>query len=257
MSETVLEQDRVASPEAVKLLFEHLVEAPLGDPNTLALHEAAEAVWRAHPVLAISQGEITGTFGRESVAYYLGSSAGFSIFVDVETVPGDRNVQLQWSGRVPAIDIQPVSSTSPLLEVRPTTPDYASTPIEQAFDWYEIIGSARKTRKLDGLPLYLVAFRSTLKPGADTTVLTEHDHHAHEAAMESPALIHYFAGEPDESGQALSFCLWEDAESAKAISRDQRHMDATKMVSSYSSYSVERYAVQYTEGIVRLEPIVN
>lgn len=129
------------------------------------------------------------------------------------------------------------------LPIVPTNPDYATQPIEQAFDWNEIIQLAKARRELGAKALYLVVFRSTLKENADSSVLLDHDRRAHDAALESPALIHYFGGTPNAERQALSFCLWESEEEAKAISRDQRHVDATKMVSLYDHYSIERYDV--------------
>jgi hypothetical protein len=141
------------------------------------------------------------------------------------------------------------------LEVIPTAADYATLPTEQAFDWDEIVDSARQQRDLTADPLYLVVFRSSLKEGVDTTELMEYDRRAHEAALESPALIHYHGDEPDESGRALSFCLWENVEAAKAISRDTRHTDAMAMVNSYESYAIEKYHMHHTDNSVRLEAI--
>ena len=141
------------------------------------------------------------------------------------------------------------------LEVTPLVPDYAGLPITEAFDWRNIINTAKAARELDGSPLYVVAFRSVLKEDADVEVLLEHDRRAHEAALESPALIHYFGGAPNAARQALSFCLWENAESAKIISRDHRHREAIKMVSSYTSYSIEKYNALLVGDDVRLEPV--
>lgn len=138
------------------------------------------------------------------------------------------------------------------LEINPTQEDYVSLPIEEAFAWDDIIQTVKVQRSLGASSLYLVAFRSTLKEGVDSSLLLEHDRRAHDAALESPALIHYFGGTPNALGQALSFCLWENADDAKAVSRDKRHADATKMVSFYDRYSIEKYDIHHADGEVRL-----
>lgn len=133
----------------------------------------------------------------------------------------------------------------------PLSPDYAQLPITEGFDWTNIIAAARQQHDLiEATPWYLVVFRSKLREGVDTTLLLEHDAKAHQAAQESPALLHYFGGRPDEEGRALSFCLWSDEAEAKSISRDSRHAAAVKMVSLYESYSVEKYDVRHEEAIV-------
>lgn len=137
------------------------------------------------------------------------------------------------------------------LQVEPAIPDYAEAPIEEAFDWKEIVRLAREQRVLDeSIPLYLVVFRSRLKMGVNTSFLLAHDASAHTAALESPALIHYFADEPDEQGRALSFCLWSDREEARRVSRDSRHTAAARMITLYASYSIERYDVYHGDRAV-------
>jgi hypothetical protein len=256
MSENLLTPSSLAGPEAIKRLFTHLVDAPANNPEADVLHSDADAAWQTHPVLEINQDQITGKFRRESVAYFLGSLPGFSIFIDVETDQGNQNLQLRFNGRAPAFDIKSAIHKGSTLEITPRAIDYASMTTEQAFNWDEIIKSTRHERQLTTDPLYLVVFRSLLKEGADTSELMEHDRRAHEAALESPALIHYHGGKPNESGRALSFCLWENPVAAKAISRDSRHMNARAMVASYESYSIEKYNVQHADEQVRLEPVI-
>lgn len=140
------------------------------------------------------------------------------------------------------------------LRVEPIVADYAEADIAEAFDWKQIIRRAKAGRDLDDTkPWYLVVFRSQLMDGVDTSSLLEHDARAHEAALESTALIHYYADVPDEHGRALSFCLWTDREEAKQISKDSRHAAAAKMVSLYASYSLERYEVRHAHDEVTLQ----
>ena len=243
------------SPEAITRLFAHLIDNP-SDNQGAELHDQADTAWDAHSELVLTQGQVTGKFRRESVGYYLGSLPGFTILIDVKTDQGDRNVQLRLNGKEPAFNIAPLGSKANSLEVEPKSADYATLPVSEAFEWGDILADARDKGLIgDESPLYLVVFRSTLKSGADTDALIKHDRKAHEAALESPALIHYFGGIPNRYGEALSFCLWHDVESAKTISRDKRHMDATKMVSSYDRYSIEKYNVHHSANEVSLEAI--
>jgi hypothetical protein len=243
------------SPEAMTRLFTHLIDNP-SDDRRAELYDQAETAWDTHIELLLTQGQVTGKFRRESVGYYLGSLPGFTILIDVETEQGDKSVQLRLEDKEPAFSITPLALEVHTLEIEPKTPDYAALPITEAFDWEDILHDAYEKDLIgDESPLYLVVFRSTLKSGADTDALVQHDRQAHEAALESPALIYYFGGSPNEYGEALSFCLWQDIESAKAISKDKRHVDATKMVSAYERYSIEKYNVHHTAGEVRLEAI--
>ena len=131
------------------------------------------------------------------------------------------------------------------IRVEPSAVDYIDRDITEAFDWASIVSQAKAVKNLEAQPLYLVVFRSQLKLGADVLTLLEHDARAHEAAQESPDLLHYFGGVPDVNGRALSFCLWADEDAARSISRDSRHREATQMVSQYESYSLERYSVHH------------
>ena len=192
--------------------------------------------WNAQPELESSTGQAARKSRQESVANYLGSLPGSTIRIDASADQAVHPVQQ--------------------LEIKPRTLAYATLPTVDAFDWIEIINNVQAIRELNDSPLYLVVFRSTLKAGADTAALMEHDARAHAAALESSALIHYFGGIPDESGNALSFCLWEDEDAAKAISKDRRHTDAMAMVQAYESYSVEKYNVHYANGDVRLKTLL-
>ena len=238
--------------------YSRLLDRPMGD-DIDKLRDSAEEAWDAHTKFELTQtnpngsGSITGTFDREAIAIWAGSLAGLSIYIDLQTAEGTKNVQLRLNGGKPAFNIAPVNHEVDLA-IAPLQPDYAQLPIDQAFDWDSIVGDARQRRDLGSSVPYLVVFRSKLKEDADRQALHDHDKRAHIAAQESPALIHYFGGIPDTEGRALSFCLWENAEAAKEISRDRRHADATKMVSSYTSYSIEKYDVLHELGKTVLIP---
>lgn len=242
-----------ASTEAVTRLFAYWLDSPLGGAAEEALYDEAEAAWTAYPELEIGQDDISGKFRRESVAYYAGTFPGFAVVVEVETAAGPHSLQLRLDETEPAFHIKPILPPRPQLEVMPTENDYVTMPIGEAFDWRKIVSAAKEIEPLDDAPLYLVVFRSKLRHGADTEALNEHDNRAHVAALESPALIHYFAGLPNSAGEALSFCLWRDVITAREISKDKRHTDAMAMVDQYESYSIEKYMVHHADGDILLE----
>lgn len=226
-----------------------------------ALYEKGFDLWGKHaqawgdaPALEISQGGITGTFTRDGVEFAMGSrTAALLVAAQVKTPDEERRLELFLKGNEPAFSIRSLPEDGPTLQIEPTTPDYIELPIDVAFNWDAIVSDARQYHELESTqPLYLVAFRSQLKVEADKALLLEHDARAHDAAKESPALLHYFAGEPDEQGRALSFCLWSDEAEAKSISRDSRHAAATQMTTMYESYSLEKYDVHHDNGPVLL-----
>ncbi len=238
--------------------YTRLLDRPMGD-DIDELRDSAEEVWAAHQRFELTQtnpsgeGNITGTFDRDAIAIWAGSLAGLSIYIDIQTETGVKNVQLRLNGQNPAFDIKPVNHED-ALTITPLQPNYAQLPIDEAFDWDSIVGQAHQRRGPSSAAAYLVVFRSELKDDADRQALQDHDRRAHIAAQESPALIYYFGGTPDSFGRALSFCLWENADAAREISKDRRHTEATKMVSSYKDYSIEKYDVLHELGKTVLIP---
>jgi hypothetical protein len=128
----------------------------------------------------------------------------------------------------------------------PASDRYRELDIEEGFNWPEITKRTVERYGLGSDKLYLVVFRSNLRDDADKSAIAYHDKKALEAAMESPDCLYYFAGHPDASGRALSFCLWKNEDAAKEASRDKRHSDAMKMVSYYNSYTLERRYIDPT-----------
>lgn len=230
----------------IQNLLTYLLNTALQDQGNSDLWQEATNAWETHPEVILSQDGAVGRFRRDSIAYCLGSLSTYSIFVEASTATGPRPIQLRLDGGVPAFSIK-------TLEVAPTRADYAGVGIHEAFDWNTIMRSVNETRTLNQPP-YLVVFRSQLKPNADVKAILEHDRKAHEAALKSPALIHYFGGETNEAGQSLSFCLWENDEAAREVARDINHIKASKMVREYEDWSIERYDVHVTDGQVHLNP---
>jgi hypothetical protein len=127
--------------------------------------------------------------------------------------------------------------------LRPARPDYATAPIDAAFDWHACLAAA------SGGPWYLVVFRSTRRADADGDVLTEFDDLAHLEARHVGGLLLYFKGEPARDGACLSLCLWESAEQARAARHLPRHQAAVGIAHRvYQRFALERYRVTRDPG---------
>ena len=120
----------------------------------------------------------------------------------------------------------------------PGGPDYATLPIEQAFNWSEVLAAVDDGR------WFLVVFRSVLLEGADRGRLKEYDDRAHADAATSPGFVFYFKGGLNERLECLSFCLWDNRDKAREAAVRPLHVSATKIAGdTYSSYVLERYDV--------------
>jgi hypothetical protein len=121
-------------------------------------------------------------------------------------------------------------------QLSPIHPNYATSPIQEGFNWSSSLGDAHFER------LYVVVFRSVLRATADLELLYEHDELAHAEAIEAGGLLFYFRGVINERRESLSFCLWENGEQARRASGGSSHRAAMGIViEMYESYSLERY----------------
>jgi hypothetical protein len=135
----------------------------------------------------------------------------------------------------------PVGLHEACRRLSPTHPDYATLPIEQAFDWSTFFTGVPFDR------LYLVVFRSVRRATADLDLLREHDDRAYADALEAGGLLYYFKGEMNERHECLSFCLWESRQQAQRVAGGASHTSATWITAQmYESYSLERYDVVKT-----------
>ncbi|HEX2739443.1 MAG TPA: hypothetical protein VHM69_03270 [Rubrobacter sp.] len=120
-------------------------------------------------------------------------------------------------------------------QICPIYPDYATRPIQDGFSWSSLSGC-------DFDRLYLVVFRSVLRPSADLDLLREHDDRAYEEALNSGGLLRYFKGSANERGECLSFCLWESREQARNAAGAASHRSAASLTGQmYESYVLDRY----------------
>src|SRR5215204_2364592 len=135
------------------------------------------------------------------------------------------------------------------LKISPKHADYATRPIQTAFDWSPLYGCSFDQ-------LYLVVFRSVRRPDADLALLREHDDRAYAEALESGGLLKYFKGHANEKGECISFCLWETREQARQAADAASHRSAVGTTAQmYLSYSLERYWIQKSREELVFEPI--
>ena len=135
------------------------------------------------------------------------------------------------------------------LRISTRHPDYATTPIQDGFDWSPLADSSFDQ-------LYLVVFRSARRPTADLTLLREHDDRAYEEALKSGGLLRYFKGHANELGECLSFCLWETREQARMAAGAASHKSAIDITTQmYISYVLDRYWLKKVEEKLIFERI--
>lgn len=88
--------------------------------------------------------------------------------------------------------------------------------------------------------MYVVVFRSKVKPNADRELLRKLDAAAHAEALESGGLLDYVAGSDD--GAKASVCVWETKAHAKAAAALPAHREAVKHASAfYESFDICTY----------------
>lgn len=132
----------------------------------------------------------------------------------------------------------------------PITDWYMLVPIEEGFSWQTCF------ERIDGGEWYLVAFRSKHRADADEAFLTLLDDNATRAAQTTPGFLHYFTGEPIQTGECLSFCLWENREAAVAGASHRAHGVAKEFgLTNYEYYRLERYYIRKTSGKLTFTPL--
>jgi hypothetical protein len=142
-------------------------------------------------------------------------------------------------------------------EITPVRPDWRHVPVQEGFDFPEIIRDVEKIRgNLAGRALYLVVFRSKRSPNANPEDIANADDAAYEEASVSPELASYFRGEADDDGCALSMCLWTSARAAFDAFHGPDHQKAVSRVDEFyeGNYSIEFYSViPSDEGLLFIE----
>jgi hypothetical protein len=151
------------------------------------------------------------------------------------------------------------------LAIAPVAENHLELCIEEAFAWQEIIASTEQEQRkkrddirfsLAGRALYLVVFESTRSENADPEVIAALDEAAHQEALGSQALLHYYADTPDENGRARSWCLWVDDKSARQAVGGPAHQEAMSRAPEFygENYAVRLFSViPHDEGIIFYE----
>jgi hypothetical protein len=135
-----------------------------------------------------------------------------------------------------------------LADLAPVSPQYASLPVAQAFDW------ASSSDDLAVGEWYLVVFRSVRRLDADDTILAAYDDRAHHEAESAPGFIHYFKGPVAPDRTCLSFCLWTDRAHARAAAGKAAHRDAVSVTTQmYDAYLLEFVRVRRPASTAPLE----
>jgi hypothetical protein len=125
----------------------------------------------------------------------------------------------------------------------PVSDRYASLPVSEAFTWAACEGEVGPGE------WYMVAFRSTRRPGVDEARLTAYDDWAHAEAMHAPGFVHYFKGPTSADGHCMSFCLWDSRTEARAAAGRPAHIKAATLThEAYATYTLEFNRVRRLEG---------
>ncbi|MBC7813823.1 MAG: hypothetical protein H7175_21880 [Burkholderiales bacterium] len=129
-------------------------------------------------------------------------------------------------------------TTTDLQQPIAVTANYMLLPIEAGFNWGDCFAPVSVGQ------WYLVVFRCKHRADADEELLTQMDVAAFAAASSVSGFLHYFAGVPCATGECLSFCLWDNATSARAGGAHPDHRKAMEIgVRHYEYYRLERYAI--------------
>ncbi|KOS19613.1 UPF0643 protein [Escovopsis weberi] len=115
--------------------------------------------------------------------------------------------------------------------LRPIRDDYATATYSNSFNWGEVLDEAKRLCRESGeafgeKSFYIVAFRSQVKPSADSAYLGDLDKAAHAEAVASGGFLRYWFGKPDSHGRNLATCIWRSRGDALAGARGPAHRKA-------------------------------
>lgn len=117
-----------------------------------------------------------------------------------------------------------------------------------AFNWTSLVDASP-------VGLHLVTFSMSLNQDASNEQIEElkrYDAKASLEAEDSTGFLCYYADEISVGRTALSFCIWESAEDAKAASSRPDHLAAVEYARNegqkiYLNYVVRRYLLEQSE----------
>jgi hypothetical protein len=121
----------------------------------------------------------------------------------------------------------------------PVSDRYAWLPVADAYTWSDCDDEVGPGE------WYMVAFRSTRRPGVDEATLAAYDDWAHAEAMSAPGFVHYFKGPTTSEGRCMSFCLWDGRTEARTAASRPAHARAVTLThDAYSEYTLEFHRVR-------------
>ncbi|KAK5130747.1 hypothetical protein LTR08_001692 [Meristemomyces frigidus] len=133
-------------------------------------------------------------------------------------------------------------------------PDYATAPYMTSLDWPAVFARLRGLCAESDLPwerkeLYVVIFRSQLKPNADRARLGQLDQESHREACQSGGLLKYWFGSCDAEQRNLATCIWRSREDAAAGGRGPWHRLARSAASEmYESITFHTHKLVLEAG---------
>lgn len=145
-----------------------------------------------------------------------------------------------------------------LQDFQATSQTYADDSYIDSFNIEEI---AKKIQDQVGeATLYIVAFRSALRPEINTTanraVLFDADRRSHAEANALGGLLKYWYGTPAENGHNLATCWWRSAEDARLGGRGKAHRESVAHTMEwYLLWHVEQYNLEVTKDSWNLKRI--
>ncbi|KAH9935605.1 uncharacterized protein B0H18DRAFT_418165 [Fomitopsis serialis] len=152
---------------------------------------------------------------------------------------------LSTESHLPTIDEASLALHYALHRFRAVTPDYATVPYAEAFNWDEIDLPEDAEHEW-----YCVVFNSKRRVGSDGSGLYSADRLAHEEAVQNGGLIMYWYGTPHpETRMNLATCIWQSRKDAIAANSRPHHIRAMRLAAaSYDHYTLKRYWLRKVKG---------
>ncbi|KAL5614488.1 hypothetical protein BROUX41_004593 [Berkeleyomyces rouxiae] len=153
-----------------------------------------------------------------------------------------------------ALDWQQASIVLALEVFDTNSPDYASIPYKDCFNFNETVDYLREivgTRapQFEKQTYFIVAFRSKLKNLDVYTDLSHLDKAAHLEATRL-GILKYWFGFPDTERRNLATCLWSNRIDAAKASHCPDHIEAVRMgTPMYEWFRIECYEFTVLDGL--------
>ncbi len=163
------------------------------------------------------------------------------------------------------LDLDNLSETLKLVaialqEFYPITKKYMFEDYESSFPFEKIMKNLRLLstsidKEFEGVELYIVVFRSSLKPEIKISPdnrqrLADIDKLSHKEANISGGLLKYWFGTPEDlEGRNLATCIWRSKEDAKIGGGGEFHRKAMKtVVGWYKFWKIEEISFTISKG---------